>query len=94
MIVASAGFIIRNKTTGDTLPTSSMLASEGKALTHVSLTKPFLSPPRLFPSQHSAEMTLRHWLRGKRVLDTNYPQADRHADEMEIVKVSVTLEWH
>lgn len=93
MNIASMGYIIRHKLTGDTLPMSAVSASKGTGCTHTELTKPFLSPPRLFTNLHSAEIALRHWLMGKRVEQKYVPQKDRRKTEMEIVKVRVTLEW-
>lgn len=92
MHVELAAYIIRSMLTGDTLP-SPAKPKVGSAQTHVELSPPHAATPRIFPSRYSAGETLKHWLRGKRVAHKNVPQSARRADDMEIVRVKVTLEW-
>lgn len=92
-------FVIRDKTTDLYLPPGR--GWEGRGYTHAIPSDPSVCLPRMFHSQLDAERALRCWLRGvyesERDDGNSYwtgkitPQPDRIPENMEIVRMVITL---
>jgi hypothetical protein len=91
MIVRAAAYIVRDKRTQKAFPSLDTRADQARS--HFALADPARIAPRQFATYSSAQETLKHWLRGKRIGGKTFPQPDRVQDDMEIVPVSVILEW-